>query len=132
MDVGFTKKEDIVAVSPPHGATTGFAPVQKSKDPERDPHTPRADDAPAVAAWRQRMATPEAKEIYKERASTAECVNAQARNRGLLRMPVRGLAKVRAVVGLFALAHNLLRIAALAPQLIGWGTGACAMAVQAA
>lgn len=28
-----------------------------------------------------------------QRAATAECVNAQARNRGLLRMPVRGLAK---------------------------------------
>ena len=42
-------------------------------------------------------------------------------NRGLLRMPVRGLAKVRSVVGLFVLAHHLLRTAALAPQLIGWG-----------
>lgn len=37
------------------------------------------------------MASDEAKEIYKQRAVTAECVNAQARNRGLLRMPVRGL-----------------------------------------
>lgn len=47
-------------------------------------------------------------------------------------MPVRGLTKVRAVVGLFALAHNLMRIAALAPQLIGWGIGVCAMALTAA
>ena len=47
-------------------------------------------------------------------------------------MPVRGLAKVRSVVGLFVLAHNLMRMATLAPQLIGWGTGASAMAMKAA
>jgi Transposase DDE domain len=78
------------------------------------------------------MASDCAKEIYKQRAATAECVNAQARNRGLLRMPVRGLAKVRCVVGLFVLAHNLMRTAVLAPQLIGWGTGPFAMAARAA
>src|SRR5260370_37052884 len=82
-----------------------------SKDSERDPHTPRADDTPQVAQWRQRMATPEAKEIYKERASTAECVNAHARNRGLDQFRVRGLAKVKAVVLLYVLAHNLMRAA---------------------
>jgi hypothetical protein len=60
--------------------------------------------------------------------SERECVNAQARNRGLLRMPVRGLAKARSVVSLFMLAHNLMRIAQLAPQLVGWGSGAPAMA----
>lgn len=112
-DGGFAKKEDIEEVSPPHGTTTVYAPVQKSKDPERDPHTPRADDAPAVAEWRQRMATPEAKEIYKQRASTAECVNASARNRGLQQFRVRGLVKVRAAMLWFVLAHNLVRAATL-------------------
>lgn len=70
--------------------------------------------------------------IYKQRAATAECVNAQARNRGLLRMPVRGLAKVRSVVGLFVLAHNLMRMAVLAPQIMGWRSSPSAMAAQAA
>ena len=46
-------------------------------------------------------------------------------------MPVRGLAKVRSVVGLFVLAHNLMRIVALAPQLIGWRTGPSETAAQA-
>ena len=55
------------------------------------------------------MRTDEAKAIYKERASVAECVNAQARNRGLLRLLVRGLRKVRAVVLWYALAHNVRR-----------------------
>lgn len=113
VDGGFAKKEDITEVSPPNGTSTVYTPVQKSKDPERDPHTPRADDTPAVAEWRQRMATEAAKEIYKQRASTAECVNAQARNRGLYQVRVRGQVKVRAVVLWFVLAHNLVRTATL-------------------
>jgi transposase len=113
VDGGFAKKEDIEQVSAPAVGTTVYAPVQKSKDPDRDPHTPRADDSPAVAEWRQRMATPEAKEIYKERAATAECVNALARNRGLQQLRVRGLAKVKAIALWFALAHNLMRTGTL-------------------
>jgi transposase len=111
VDGGFAKKEDIEKVE--QGGTTVYAPVQKSKDPERDAHTPRADDTPAVAQWRQRMATDEAKTIYRERAATAECVNALARNRGLQRFLVRGLQKVKAVVLWYVLAHNLMRAAAL-------------------
>ena len=113
VDGGFVKKDDIDQVSPPQGGTTVYAPVMKSKDPERDAHTPRPDDSPAVAAWRQRMAGEEAKAIYKERASTAECVNALARNRGLQRFVVRGLRKVKAVVLWYVLAHNLMRAVTL-------------------
>lgn len=113
VDGGFAKKDDITQVSQPQGSTTVYAPVQVSKDDQRDAHTPRADDSPAVAEWRQRMATPEAKEIYKQRAATAECVNAQARNRGLYQVRVRGAPKVRAVVLWYVLAHNLMRMVAL-------------------
>jgi hypothetical protein len=66
-----------------------------------------------MGEWRRRMKTPKAREIYKERASTAECVNAIARNRGLCQFLVRGLKKVRAVVLWYALAHNLMRAVAL-------------------
>ena len=97
---------------------------EQGNEVQQDKHQPKPDASEAVAGWRQRMASDEAKEIYKQRAATAECVNAQARNRGLLRMRVRGLAKVRSVVGLFVLAHNLIvlahnlmRMATLAPQL---------------
>lgn len=114
VDGGFAKKEDIETVG--QGGTTVYAPVPTPKDPQRDPHTPLEGDTPKVAEWRERMATPEAKAIYKERASTAECVNAQARNRGLQQFTVRGRAKVRAVVLWYVLAHNLLRIAALRAQ----------------
>jgi transposase len=111
VDGGFAKKEDIEKVE--QGGTTVYAPVQKSKDPQRDAHTPRPDDTPAVARWRQRMATDEAKVIYRERAATAECVNALARNRGLQRFLVRGLRKVKAVILWYALAQNLMRAVAL-------------------
>jgi transposase len=110
VDGGFATKEDIAAVS---DRTTVYAPVQKPKDPTRDPHAPLPTDTPAVAAWRQRMGTPEAQAIYKERAATAECVNAQARNRGLRQLCVRGLAKVRVIALWYALAHNLMRAFAL-------------------
>ncbi len=109
-DGGFATKEDIEAVS---DRTTVYAPVQKPKDPTRDPHVPLPDDPPAVAAWRERMGTPEAQAIYRERAATAECVNAQARNRGLRQLCVRGLAKVRVIALWYALAHNLMRAFAL-------------------
>jgi transposase len=111
VDGGFAKKEDIEQVE--RGGTTVYAPVQKSKDPARDAHSPRPDDSPEVACWRQRMATEEAKAIYRQRAATAECVNALARNRGLQRFQVRGLRKVKAVVLWYVLAHNLMRAAAL-------------------
>jgi len=110
VDGGFAKLEDIEAVSP---RTTVYAPVPTPKDPRRDPHAPRPGDPPAVAAWRARMGTPEAQALYKERAATAECVNAQARNRGLRQFLVRGLPKVRVIALWYALAHNLMRAVAL-------------------
>jgi len=39
---------------------------------------------------------------------------------------------VRAVAYLYALAHNLMRMVKIAPDLIGWGPGASAMAAEAA
>ena len=66
-----------------------------------------------------RMATPEAKEIYKERAATAECVNALARNRGLVLLRVRGLLKVKAIALWQALSHNMLRAVTLRAVVAG-------------
>jgi transposase len=104
-DGGFAAHKDIEAASQ-RGCTT-YVPVPKPKDAKRDRYARHAGDSDAVAAWRARMATEEAKAIYKGRAATAECVNAQARNRGLVRLLVRGLAKVKAVALWFALAHNV-------------------------
>ena len=115
-DGGFAALKDIEKAS--ELGTTVYAPVSKPKDKTRDPYVPLETDSPAVGQWRQRMGTPEAKEIYKQRASTVECVNAQARNRGLQRLLVRGLSKARAVLLWYAIAHNLLRSLSLGAGLV--------------
>ena len=125
VDGGYPAHEQLDAVA---SQTTVYAPVQKPKHDTTDPHAPKATDSTAVAAWRVHMGTEQAKTIYKQRAATAECVNAQARNRGLTRLQVRGLAKAKNVVLLFALAHNVMRMLALAPELVGIGTGASSVA----
>lgn len=111
VDGGFVALDDIEKAAAQ--GTEVYAPVAKPKAPDRDPHVPLPDDAPAVADWRQRMGTDEAKEIYKIRAATAECVNAIARNRGFQRFWVRGREKARAVALWYAIAHNMMRGLAL-------------------
>jgi hypothetical protein len=107
VDGGFAGLKDIEKAS--ELGTQIYAPVAKPKDTTRDPYVPLATDSPVIAQWRQRMGTPQAKEIYKQRAATVECVNAQARNRGLQRLLVRGLEKARAILLWFAIAHNVVR-----------------------
>jgi transposase len=109
VDGGFAQHEQIEAVSGEEVGCTVYAPVPAPKDPQVDRHAPKPGDSPAVAAWRERMASAAAKAIYKERAATAECVNAQARNRGLIQLRVRGQLKAKAIALWHALAHNLMR-----------------------
>jgi len=92
-----------------------YAPVPKPRPGDtRDPHAPRPEDSAAVAAWRERMGTDEAKTIYKQRAATAETVNADAKaHRGLDRLTVRGRDKVLGSAALFALTYNILRLITL-------------------
>jgi transposase len=109
VDGGYTRFEAIERTTAL--GTTVFAPVPEPKKSKHDPYLPRPKDSPAIAAWRVRMGTDQAKAIYKERAATAECVNAQARNRGMRQFLVRGTEKVRAVLLWYALAHNVMRAA---------------------
>lgn len=108
--------------------TDVYAPVPQPQDERTDPHQPKAGDSAAVAQWRQRMGTDAAKAMYKRRAASAECVNAQARNRGLQQFLVRGVRKVKCVLLLFALAHNVMRLVGLAPEWLADGKGASAVA----
>ena len=55
VDGGFAKKEDIEKVASPELGTTVYAPVQKPKKQDRDPHQPRPGDSVTIAEWRQRM-----------------------------------------------------------------------------
>jgi transposase len=115
VDGGFTKREDIERVQA-GGKCKVYAPVAKPKKETVDRYEPKATDGEGVAEWRKRMGTKKAKKIYKERAATAECVNAQARNRGLRQFMVRGLEKVKSVATWFAIAQNMARSFALRPQ----------------
>lgn len=142
VDGGFPAHEQIDAVHEhTQGKTEVIAPVPEPKRKTGkggddvlppDKHQRKEDDSEPVAQWRERMAGEQIKTVYKQRAATAECVNALARNRALQRMPVRGLSKVRAVAYLYVLAHNLMRMAKIAPQLVGRGTGASATLQPAA
>jgi hypothetical protein len=107
-DGGFAKPEDIAALAAGSPPCTTYAPVPELKTVKGQPIPPPADEAAEAKAWRARMQTEQAKQIYKERAATAECVNALAHNRGMQQFLVRGLKKVGSVVRLFVLAHNLL------------------------
>jgi len=113
LDGGYAQHEAIDQAT--EQQVTVYAPVPKPrKGDTRDPYAPREDDSEAVAAWRQRMGTDEAKEIYKQRAATAETVNADAKeHRGLDSLAVRGLDKTLGSVSLFALTYNILRLIAL-------------------
>ena len=105
-DGGYAKLDDIEALTA--AGIVAYVPVPTPRDKTRDPNAPQPDDTPAIAAWRERMGSAAAKAIYKQRAATAECVNAQARNRGLRQFLVRGIDKVRAVAAWHALAHNMV------------------------
>jgi transposase len=111
-DGGFARNADIEDAH--RRGTTVYAPVRHPRDSSRDPHVALPDDSEAIIQWRQRMGSEAAKEIYKQRAATAECVNAIARGRGLTQFLVRGLNKVKAVALWYALAHNLMRAVTLA------------------
>lgn len=104
-DGGFAKLADITALA--QAGVETFLPVPTPRNAERDRYAPLPGDPPEVAAWRERMNTDDAKAIYKERASTVECANAQARNHGLTRFLVRGLEAVTATALWHALAQNM-------------------------
>src|SRR5262249_61136964 len=83
-DGNFATHPDIEALAEEYPQTEVYAPVKKAKEQEeqgKDPYKPKRKDKPAVAAWRVRMGTQEAKAIYKRRAQTA------GGGKGLLRHP---------------------------------------------
>jgi transposase len=115
-DGGFSTKDDLEALNDPEQGYKVYAPVKEEEQQRakgQDPFAPRKGESPRLTEWRVRMGTAEAHTIYKERAATAECVNALARQRGLQQFRVRGLGKVRTIAVWYAIAHNLRRWAVL-------------------
>lgn len=108
FDGGYVKK-DLIDRAESNGVAI-YAPLPTGQDGQ--PCVEGRGDPPGVTAWRQRMTTPRGQEIYKERAATAETVNAETKTyRGLSRFLVRGLNKVRCMALWSALAYNVVHFA---------------------
>lgn len=109
-DSGHVNHDDI-ARTERHGVAVIMPPLERSK-PLPVLRAQRA--APEVIAWRERMETPEAKELYRARAGLCELANAhQKSHHGIQQFLVRGVAKATCVVLLGALATNLMQFGSL-------------------
>ena len=112
VDGGLATQDDIVALAERDKPVTVFAPVKPDR-PDVTAHSlylraaKRACEPAALQEWRARMATADAAAVMRRR-KRIELVNAHIKTRGLGRLLVRGLAKVRAVLCLHAMAHNLM------------------------
>jgi len=115
VDGGFAKKDDITHVE--QQGTKAYAPLyaeEKLLAQGQAPYAARPGESPHMTAYRQRMGTAEAKEIYQRRAAIAEFPNADCRNRGLQQFRVRGRAKAKAQTFWHVLAYNFMRMRNLA------------------
>jgi len=125
IDEGYASRDDIETLARPDAEdrkTLVYMPPPGEKPVEA--LTPKAEanrrfkrkaESAAVQEWRQRMATDEAREIFRQR-KRVELIHAQYKNRGLDRLTVRGIAKAQAVALWHALAINLTVIRRLTPQ----------------
>lgn len=107
VDGGYNEKQEIEKMKVLDPNCKVYMPPKNSQLPESYNH--KEGDSEVVKEWRNNMGTIEAKIIYKDRAATAECVNATARNRGLQQFSVRGIDNVTSVMLLFGITHNLVR-----------------------
>ena len=108
VDAGFTSRAEIEAVAARGVTLYGPLPERQGKP---DPYAPQRGDSAALGALKARMQSDAGQQIYRERAPTAELVNADLKRwRTLDRLTVRGLPKVTAVVLLNVLTFNMLRI----------------------
>lgn len=112
-DSGSMTRADIASLADKHPEMVIYSPPPAERDDvtketKRKRAWKRKQQASAVHCWRERMADAQAKLIYARRKNT-EHAHAHMKNRDFGHMVVRGLAKVRAVCLLHALAHNLCR-----------------------
>jgi transposase len=117
MDGGYLKMEDLAQAHDDGVAV--YVPPKPARNPDRRGRElePKPGDSEAVRAWKQRMRSAAGKQIYQQRASRSETVNADLRTfRGLSRILVRGLAKARCIALWCALAYNVMHFA---PYLTG-------------
>ena len=108
-DGGHAKCEDIISMKT-KGIDVLVPPADNAKSIDQ---LKLEGVAPEIIAWRERMATPEAKELYRARAGLCELTNAhQKSHHGITEFLVKGIEKVTCVVLMSAIASNLTQHAA--------------------
>jgi transposase len=105
-------QQDIVEFAEHRPGLTVYTPLPSERDDInaatlRKRHWQRRREPAALREWRARMASAAGRLVYRRRKLT-EHAHAKLKNRGFGRMLVHGIAKVRVVCFLHALAHNLL------------------------
>jgi transposase len=107
-DGGYDAKDDIESLHrPENGAIEVFCPIPGSRG-KPVPPAPQPGEGPGVRAWRERMSTEAGVALYHRRIA-AERPHADMRNRGFVRLLLRGREKANAVALWFATAHNFLQ-----------------------
>ena len=118
LDGGFVRLEAITQAAA--AGTTIYMPPPKSRSKGADPSKRKPGDTEAVAEWRKRMGTDQAKKIYRQRGSTIEPVNGDLKtHRGMVPFLVRGLNKAKCVVLWAALAYNVVHFRQTLLDLVG-------------
>ena len=110
VDGRFVKNEDITHMG--EHQTKVYGPLymeQKQLAQGQDPSAAKRGDSPAMAEFRARMGTAEAKQTYKKR-SLAEFPNADCRNRNLYQFSVRSQVKAKAQLLWHVVTFNFLRL----------------------
>ncbi len=110
-DTGCITQGDIRTFAESHPGMVIFTPPPRDKadaspDSLRKRLWKRAREAEPLKRWRARMETEEGKAIY-DRRKRIEWVHAQIKNRGLVRLLVRGIETVRGVALFHAITHNM-------------------------
>jgi hypothetical protein len=104
-------QDDILKLTERYPGMTVYSPPPAERtdvtaETLRKRHWKRRHEAPAVQAWRARMASQDGQQTYRRRKLT-ERAHGIIKNRGMSRFLLHGREKVRAVCLLQALALNL-------------------------
>jgi transposase len=112
LDGGYLSLDEVER-APQEGLTLYVPPKPpRNKDKRGSEYEPRPTDSDNVKAWRARMKGEEGRAARRQRAATSETVNADLKTwRGLGRLTVRGLGKVRCVALWAALAYDVMHFA---------------------
>jgi hypothetical protein len=111
VDGGFAKRDDVTTLEQAGTAVHAPLPCEKKHlQAGKNPYVRQPRDTLEMGAFRERMGTPEAKEVYRQRGGIAEFPNADCRNRGLTQFRVRGQVKAKAQALWHVLTFNFLRL----------------------